>query len=103
MSIRLGSVLFATLSLAASTAIAAGNDPTLADAVKREDRAAVRKLLQQKIDVNAPLTDGSTALHWAVESDDLETVGLLIAAHANVNAKNRYSVTPLHVAVSNGN
>ena len=103
MSIRLGSVLFATLSLAASTAIAAGNDPTLADAVKREDRAAVRKLLQQKIDVNAPLTDGSTALHWAVESDDLETVGLLIAAHANVNAKNRYSVTPLHIAVSNGN
>ncbi|HEY7188340.1 MAG TPA: ankyrin repeat domain-containing protein [Vicinamibacterales bacterium] len=103
MSIRLGCVLFLTFSLAASNAMAAATDPSLADAVKREDRAAVRALLRQKVDVNAPLSDGSTALHWAVESEDLETVGLLLSAGANVNAKNRYSVTPLHVAVSNGN
>jgi uncharacterized protein len=103
MSIRLGGFLFLSFSLAASAAMAAGTDSSLADAVKREDRAAVRKLLQQKVDVNAPLSDGSTALHWAVESDDLETVGLLLTAGANVNAKNRYNVSPLHVAVTNGN
>ncbi|HEY1305987.1 MAG TPA: ankyrin repeat domain-containing protein [Vicinamibacterales bacterium] len=113
MSIRLCSVVLVGLSLASSMAIAAATDPSLADAVKREDRAAVRALLRptsakatadrQKVDVNAPLSDGSTALHWAVESEDLETVGLLLDAGANVNAKNRYSVTPLHVAVSNGN
>jgi ankyrin repeat protein len=103
MLIRLCSVFVVSLSLTTSTAMAAGTDSSLADAIKREDRAAVRKLLHQKVDVNAPLTDGSTALHWAVESDDLETVGLLLAAGANVNAKNRYNVTPLHVAVSNGN
>ena len=95
--------LFLSLVLAAPVPMAAATDPSLADAIKREDRAAVRKLLQQKVDVNAPLTDGSTALHWAVESDDLETVGLLLGAGANVNVKNRYNVTPLHLAVSNGN
>src|SRR5215510_13599052 len=103
MSIRLCSVVLVSLLLAASMAMAAATDPSLAEAVKREDRAAVRALLKQKVDANAPLSDGSTALHWAVESEDLETVGLLINAGANVNAKNRYSVTPLHVAVSSGN
>jgi ankyrin repeat protein len=83
--------------------MAAGSDPVLADAVRREDRAAVRALLRQKVDVNAPLSDGSTALHWAAQADDLETVGLLLDAGANVKSKNRYGVTPLHVAVSNGN
>ena len=103
MSIRLCSVVLVGLSLVTSTAIAAGTDVSLADAAKREDRAAIRALLRQKVDVNAPLSDGSTALHWATQSDDLETVNLLLTAGANVNAKNRYGVTPLHVAVSNGN
>ena len=55
---------------------------TLAEAAKREDKAAVRSLLEQKADVNAPLPDGTTALHWAVETDDLATVDLLIQALA---------------------
>ena len=45
-----------------------------------EDNGAIRALIQQKADVNAALPDGTTALHWAVQADDLETVGLLIQA-----------------------
>ena len=43
------------------------------------DRRAVRALLAQKADVNAPQVDGATALHWAVYHDDLEPVDRLIA------------------------
>ena len=38
----------------------------VADAAMRGDKAAVRALLAQKADVNAPQADGATALHWAV-------------------------------------
>ena len=45
----------------------------VADAVMKGDKAALRALLQQKADVNAPQVDGATALHWAVYRDDVET------------------------------
>jgi len=48
------------------------------------------------------MPDGATALHWAVNSDDLQTVGLLIQAGANVKAKDRYGFTPLYFACTNG-
>ena len=86
-----------------SIASAAAVDVRLAEAAKREDRSAIRTLIDQKADVNAPLADGSTALHWAVQADDLESVNLLLQAGANVKAANRYGVTPLHLATSNGN
>jgi ankyrin repeat protein len=75
----------------------------LVDAVKKADKAAVRVLLQQRVDVNAPEPDGTTALHWAARVDDLETANLLIRAGANVKAANRYGVTPLSLACINGN
>src|SRR5262249_6351600 len=56
----------------------------------------------QHVDVNTPEADGTTALHWATRSDDLETVELLIKAGANVKATNRYGMTPLHQACANG-
>ena len=44
-----------------------------------------------------------TALHWAAYHDDLETAKLLVDARANVKAANRYGVTPLSLACTNGN
>ena len=82
---------------------AAGREVPLVEAVKKADVKAVRALLQQKIDVNLPEPDGTTALHWAAERDDLESADLLIRAGANVKAANRYGVTPLAVACVNGN
>jgi ankyrin repeat protein len=78
-------------------------DTRIPEAAMRGDKPAVRFLLQQKADVNAPLVDGSTALHWAVQDDDLETVALLLKAGANVKAQDRYTFTPLYFAAANGN
>ena len=50
----------------------------VADAVRQQDQLALRHLLQAKADVNAALVDGSTALHWAVENDDADTVEMLL-------------------------
>jgi ankyrin repeat protein len=75
----------------------------VADAAMKGNREAVRSLLQQKADVNARQMDGTTALHWAVRADDLETAALLIRAGANVSAANRDGATPLLLASVNGN
>src|SRR5678816_2701875 len=84
-----------TLALPALTEGAAS---PLADAARQQDRAAIRALIKQKGDVNAPQPDGATALHWATHWDDMESVELLLSAGAAVNARNDYGVTPLSLA-----
>jgi ankyrin repeat protein len=75
----------------------------LIDAVKANDVATVRALLDARANVNAVQADGTTALHWAVERDAAEIVRLLIRAGANVKATNRYGATALWLASLNGN
>ncbi len=88
--------------LATSTPAANAKSP-LADATEKSDRATIRTLLKQHVDVNAPQADGMTALHWAAYKDDLETAKLLLKAGADAKAANRYGVTPLSLACVNGN
>ena len=57
------------------------------------NKEAVRSLIERRANVNAPQSDGTTALHWAVRSDNLEIAELLI----------RDGVTPLLLASVNGN
>ncbi|HYR83679.1 MAG TPA: ankyrin repeat domain-containing protein [Terriglobia bacterium] len=90
------------LTVVAGLSLAAGRSD-VADAVMRGDAAAVRTLLQQKADVNAPQIDGATALHWAVYRDDLETAQLLLRAGARANVANRSGITPLAMACLYGN
>jgi ankyrin repeat protein len=85
------------------TAGAAAAQDRLIDAIKADDVAAVRALLDQRVDVNAVQADGTTALHWAVDRESGEIVQLLIRAGANVRAANRYGATPLWLASLNGN
>jgi ankyrin repeat protein len=47
--------------------------------------------------------DGTTALHRAVQRDDVAAVEKLLRAGADVKAANRYGVTPLLIACTNGN
>jgi len=70
IGLRIAPVLLATSLLAASL------DVRLVEAVKNSDKAAIQTLLPQHIDLSATDTDGSTALHWAVRHDDLETANL---------------------------
>ena len=81
----------------------AAADLRLVEAAKARDKEAVRSLLKEKADVNAPQADGATALQWAAYWDDLETAELLIRAGAKVNAEDEYGVTPLTLACTNGN
>ena len=91
------------LKILLTTLLAAAGAAGLVDAVKSGDRAAALALLQQKVNVNAPESDGTTALHWAVQRDDLDLVERLIKAGANVNAKNDYGSSPMSEAALNGN
>ena len=91
------------LSAAVVGLSAAGREVSLVEAVRNGDEEAVRALLTDRVDVNAPQPDGTTALHWGVHHDALETVDLLIRAGANANAANRYGVRPLSMAATNGN
>lgn len=79
------------------------NGSALADTAARGDMSAVRAMLAQKMDVNAPQVDGTTALHWAAYHDDADAVKALLAAGANAKAVNRYGITPLAQACENGN
>lgn len=76
---------------------------TLVDAVKQQDHAAVRALLQKGVDVNAATADGATALHWAVYLDDADMTTRLLDAGAKANVANDLAITPLYLASVNGN
>jgi len=71
---------------------AAVSDTRLVEAAKKADRAAVRALLQEGVDINGSSADGTTALLWAVDRDDLEIADMLIRADTNFKATNRYGV-----------
>ena len=74
----------------------------VADALKAGDLAGARKLVEQHADVNAPQSDGATALDWAVYRSDKEMVDLLLGAGANARAASREGSTPLWLASING-
>jgi ankyrin len=98
-------VLSAVVCSAPLTGLAAEHEaPRLAGAAERGDLAAVRKLLDQsaKTEVNAAGVDGTTALHWAVRSDNREMANLLVRAGADPAVKDRYGITPLFLAAVNG-
>ena len=103
----MGNLALLTLCLDGS-AVAATPSP-VADAAERRDPTAVRALLGSAIQrgnatgVNVPQPDGTTALHWAAYHDDADTAAVLLKAGANVNAVNRYGISPLVQACKNGN
>jgi len=83
--------------------MAAAPKSDVADAAMRGDKAAVRTLLQQKADVNAPQIDGTSALHWAVQANNLELADILLAAGAKPMAANEAGAMPMLIATQNGN
>src|SRR5262245_4365062 len=99
---RVPGLSLAALLCISSVGVVAG-DASLADAVQRGNKPAILSLLKQRVDVNAPQSDGATALHWAAYLEDAETSALLIRAGAKVDTPNNYGVTPLALASSNGN
>jgi ankyrin repeat protein len=88
--------------LAAATTVAlVADDLRLVNAVERQDWAAARRFIDQRVDVNARQADGTTAVAWAAHWGHLETVDLLIGHGADVNIANDLGVTPLALAAKN--
>jgi uncharacterized protein len=101
MSMHRKALWLAALMAAASFAGTSG-ESRLADAAMNQDEQSVRSLLKLHADVNAPQADGTTALHWAARWDEVAMADLLIGAGANVKARNRFGVSPLSLACTNG-
>ena len=93
--------LWSSLLLAIAFTFTAHAASPLADAVEQRDATAIRTFLADSA-IDAPQPDGTTALHWAARHDDLAAAKSLLAAKANPNAQNRYGVTPLSLACTNG-
>ena len=93
-------LLLISLTLLSTNLYAATS--AVADAAMNGKKDELRSLLKAKVDVNIPQIDGTTALHWTVQADDLEMTDLLIRAGARVAAATREGVMPLELAALNG-
>ncbi|MDE0473404.1 MAG: ankyrin repeat domain-containing protein [Gammaproteobacteria bacterium] len=95
-------VVAALLVLLVATAATPPDSP-VADAAMRGELDEVRELLRSGADVNAPQSDGLTALHWAADNGDAALAGVLIYAGANLAPLTRNDAyTPMHMAARGG-
>jgi uncharacterized protein len=94
-----GSVLLVALPLFAGVS----GDVSLVELAKSDNQQAAIALIERHVDVNAPASDGTTALHWAAHNGDVELVDHLLRAGANANARNQFGATPMSEAALLGN
>src|SRR5258706_16112502 len=102
MHVRIPGATVGGLVVLLSAILTAAPDLCLINGVREQNVAAVRKLLQEHVDVNVRQPDGPTALHWAVHRDDVDTIRLLVRAGPRADAANDYGMTPLVLACTNG-
>ncbi len=99
---RLGIIRVLSLALLmVATVRTAADDVRLVEAMRNQDAAQVRTLLNGHPDVNVRSADGSTALLWASHWNDLRSAELLIRAGADANLANDLRMTPLVQACTN--
>ena len=72
----------------------------LQDAARKGDAAAVKKLLDEGVDVNTKFRYGATAIFYASDHGHLEVVKVLLDKGADLSVKDTfYGFTPLSLAV----
>jgi hypothetical protein len=67
----------------------------LFEAIAQKDNEVVKKMITSGFDVNTKNRGGLTALHVAVENENLEIIRFLLNRGANVNAKTKSRRTPI--------
>lgn len=78
-------------------------DAPLADAAMEGDLEQVRRLIAERVELDAAQGDGMTALHWAAFHNDLELADALLEVDADVGVTTRVGLlTPLWFAATNG-
>ena len=87
--------LLVMLALVAAGAAAQQLHDDLIFAVGNDRAADVRNLLARGVDANSVDPNGDPLLYIAARSGYTATVDVLLAAKANVNARNRFGDTPL--------
>jgi ankyrin repeat protein len=90
------------VGLLSTSALAQAAHGNLIAAVLSDDHDAVRQLIAAGADPNAKRPDGSSALAWAVDHQNLESVKLLLAAKADANLVDQDGIAPLAVACERG-
>jgi len=94
-----GSLLVGSIALSAQTT--SDKADALSEAARKGDAAAVKKLLDEGVDVNTKFRYNRTALSFAADRGHVEVVKLLLDRGADVNAKDTfYSATALTWAVN---
>ena len=77
----------------------AAREVSLVEAVKAGDTAAAQRCWRSRPTSTRAEADGTTALHWAAEHDDLPTGGRAASRRREGRTSaNRYGVTPLYLA-----
>jgi hypothetical protein len=95
--------LLATITTVLTLAQAPAATPAeqLQDAARKGDAAAVRKLLDEGVDVNTKFRYGTTAIFFACDAGQIEVVKVLLDHNADLSVKDTfYGMTPLALAVS---
>ncbi len=77
---------------------------SIAEAARKQDWAAVQAMAKRPgTELNAASTEGSTALHFAINAGEAAVVRQLLDAGADVTTRNIAGVSPLQLAVTSGN
>jgi len=75
----------------------------LAEVVASGNRSHALEMIKEGTDVNAVLSDGSSALLYAVYQGDAELTSALLNAGADANSRNEYGANTLSEAAMQGN
>ena len=98
-NLLLGLLLCGAISATASAGV---REDRLLQAISGGDHAAIKALLAQHANPNAPLPDKSTPLAWAVNRQDEESVRLLLKAGAKPNVLDVDGASPFLLACELG-
>lgn len=94
-------VLLSTVTVLSQSSAPSDKADALAEAARKGDAIAVKKLLDAGVDVNTKYRYGATALSYACDRGHLDVVKLLVERGADVNVKDTfYNATPLTWAVN---